>query len=106
MKFLAIIALSLSLLTSSTFAVSLTPPQVYAVKEDRSMASNVDASDTFNPIKALVAGTSIGLTIGGLLFVIVGCSSLGNNSQADKTLMTVGGVGMMGLGITGMVWSF
>ena len=106
MKFLAIIALSLSLLTSSTFAVSLTPPQVYAVKEDRSMASNVDASDTFNPIKALVAGTSIGLTIGGLLFVIVGCSSIGNNSQADKTLMTVGGVGMMGLGITGMVWSF
>ena len=106
MKFLAIIALSLSLLTSSTFAVSLTPPQIYAVKEDRSMASNVDASDTFNPIKALVAGTSIGLTIGGLLFVIVGCSSLGNNSQADKTLMTVGGVGMMGLGITGMVWSF
>ena len=106
MKFLAIIALSFSLLTSSSFAVSLTPPQVYAVKEDRSMASNVDASDTFNPIKALVAGTSIGLTIGGLLFVIVGCSSLGNNSQADKTLMTVGGVGMMGLGITGMVWSF
>jgi hypothetical protein len=106
MKFLAIIALSLSLLTSSTFAVSLTPPQVYAIKEDRSMASNVDASDTFNPLKALVAGTSIGLTIGGLLFVIVGCSSLGNNSQADKTLMTVGGVGMMGLGITGMVWSF
>ncbi len=106
MKFLAIIALSLSLLTSSTFAVSLTPPQVYAVKEDRSMASNVDASDTFNPLKALVAGTSIGLTIGGLLFVIVGCSSIGNNSQADKTLMTVGGVGMMGLGITGMVWSF
>ena len=106
MKFLATIALSLSLLTSSTFAVSLTPPQVYAIKEDRSMASNVDASDTFNPIKALVAGTSIGLTIGGLLFVIVGCSSLGNNSQADKTLMTVGGVGMMGLGITGMVWSF
>jgi hypothetical protein len=106
MKFLAIIALSLSLLTSSTFAVSFTPPQVYAIKEDRSMASNVDASDMFNPIKALVAGTSIGLTIGGLLFVIVGCSSLGNNSQADKTLMTVGGVGMMGLGITGMVWSF
>ena len=106
MKFLAIIALSLSLLTSSTFAVSLTPPQVYAIKEDRSMASNVDASDTFNPLKALVTGTSIGLTIGGLLFVIVGCSSLGNNSQADKTLMTVGGLGMMGLGITGMVWSF
>ena len=106
MKFLAIIALSLSLLTSSTFAVSLTPPQVYAIKEDRSMASNVDASDTFNPLKALVAGTSIGLTIGGLLFVIVGCSSIGNNSQADKTLMTVGGFGMMGLGITGMVWSF
>ena len=107
MKFLVAIILSISLLTAESFAtVSLHPPMVYAEKEDRSMASNVDASDTFNPLKALVAGTSIGLTIGGLLFVIVGCSSLGNNSQADKTLMTVGGLGMMGLGITGMVWSF
>ena len=80
MKFVTILVLSLSLLITSTFAVSLTPPQVYAVKEDRSMASNIDTSNTFSPLKALVAGTSIGLTIGGL--------------------------GMMGLGITGMVWSF
>jgi hypothetical protein len=80
MKFAAILVLSLSLLITSTFAVSLTPPQVYAVKEDRSMASNIDTSNTFSPLKALVAGTSIGLTIGRL--------------------------GMMGLRITGMVWSF
>lgn len=106
MKFLAILILSLSLLTTSTFAVSLTPPQVYAVKEDRSMASNVDTSNTFNPSKALVAGATIGLTIGGLLFAIIGCSSIGDNSPQDKALMTIGGLGMMGLGIAGMVWSF
>ena len=96
MKFLAILILSLSLLTTSTFAVSLTPPQVYAVKEDRSMASNVDTSNAFSPLNALVAGTSIGLTIGGLLFAIIGCS------PQDKALMAI----VMGLGIFGMVWTF
>ncbi len=106
MKFLAILILSLSLLTTSTFAVSLTPPQVYAVKEDRSMASNVDTSNAFSPLNALVAGTSIGLTVGGLAFALIGASSIGDNSPQDRALMAIGGLGLMGLGIFGMVWTF
>ena len=40
MKFVAVFFLSLSLLVSSSFAVSLTPPMVLKMQEDRSTAAS------------------------------------------------------------------
>lgn len=110
MKSLVVLILSLSLLTTSSFALSLTPPQVYAVKEDRSMASNVDTSKTSTSIKILITTLSAGITFSGLMFLLIGSTHLGNEdynqSDAKKTIGV--GVGMTVLGTFGIVgtWAF
>ena len=110
MKSLAIPILCLSLLTTNTFAVSLTPPQVYAGKEDRSMASNVETSKTSTSIKILITTLSAGIIFSGLMFLLIGSTQLGNEdyNQSDAKLMIGGGAGMSVLGTCGILgtWAF
>ena len=110
MKSLAIPILCFSLLTTNTFAVSLTPPQVYAVKEDRSMASNVDTSETSTSTKILITTLSAGITFSGLMFLLIGSTQLGNENynQSDAKRSVGVGAGMTVLGTFGIIgtWAF
>lgn len=110
MKSLAIPILCFSLLTTNTFAVSLTPPQVYAVKEDRSMASNVDTSETSTSTKILITTLSAGITFSGLMFLLIGSTQLGNENynQSDAKRSVGVGAGMTVLGTFGIIgtWTF
>lgn len=114
MKFLAAFVLSLSLLVSSSFAVSLTPPMVLAMEEDRSMeSSNFESNDAepdFNAIilQGLVGGTSIGIGIGGFGLTIVGFATKNNEQYNHKdSKIAIGvGIGMMVLGVVGIIWAF
>lgn len=110
MKSLAIPILCFSLLTTNTFAVSLTPPQVYAVKEDRSMASNVDTSETSTSTKILITTLSAGIIFSGLMFLLIGSTQLGNENynQSDAKRSIGVGAGMTVLGTCGIIgtWAF
>ena len=109
MKFLAAFILSLSLLVSSSFAVSLTPPLVLAMEEDRSMeSSNFESNDAepdFNAIvlQGLVGGLSIGVCLAG--FVLMTMSGAMAEPGDDKIALGAG-LGMMVLGGVGMYWAF
>lgn len=109
MKFLAAFVLSLSLLVSSSFAVSLTPPMVLAMEEDRSMeSSNFESNDAepdFNAIilQGLVGGISIGVCLAG--FVLMTMSGAMAEPGDDKIALGTG-IGMMALGGVGIYWAF
>ena len=65
MKFLSILILCFLLITNS-FAVSLNAPQVYAVKEERLMASNLDEPKKDYLSDGLAFILSLPLFIGGI----------------------------------------
>ena len=105
MKFLAIIVLSISLLTSGSFAISLTPPQVYAVKEEKNITSTVEDKEPTNPLIYAARFLSVYITLGGVFTTIAGsCFYSGGNDKAKITI--AGGIGMMVLGGLGIYWSF
>lgn len=105
MKFLAIIVLSISLLTSSSFAISLTPPQVYAIKEEKTITSTEDTKDLTSLYVYLARFFSVYITLGGVFTTIAGsCFYSGGN---DKSKITIaGGIGITILGGFGIYWSF
>ena len=109
MKFLAIIVLSISLLTSSSFAISLTPPQVYAVKEEKNITSTVEATEEdkepTNPLIYAARFLSVYITLGGVFTTIAGsCFYSGGNDKAKITIAA--GIGITVLGGFGIYWSF
>ncbi|WP_290760544.1 hypothetical protein [Fibrobacter sp. UBA4297] len=112
MKFLTAIILSLSLLVSSSFAVSLTPPLVLKMQEDRSMAaSDFTTEETpennSNPLKFVVGIYSIGFCFFGLLWAGFGFEMLYDEDYHGKTgAMIGGGLGMAALGGLGIWWAF
>ena len=112
MKFLAAFILSLSLLVSSSFAVSLTPPMVLKMQEDRSMAStdfdSNDAEPDFSPFRYLAGGFSIGIGLTGFVLTIIGCSTINNEdyNHTDSKIAIGAGIGMMVLGGVGVFWAF
>ena len=111
MKFLAVFILSLSLLATSSFAVSLTPPLVLKMQEDRSMAADFAAEDAaeqdFNPLKPIVGVYSVVLIIVGLAFAGIGFEDRHNEDYHDKAGgMIGGGLGMAALGGLGIWWAF
>ena len=112
MKFLAALILSLSLLATSSFAVSLTPPLVLKEHEDRSMAaSDFTTEETpehdFSVIKILVGVYSVGFVILGLAFTGIGLDKKHDEDYQDKAGTMIGsGLGMVGLGALGIYWAF
>ena len=112
MKFLAIIVLSISLLTSSSFAISLTPPQVYAVKEEKNIISTVEATEEdkepTNPLIYAARFLSVYITIGGVLVTSWVVGNLNNEDMRhdEDKIAIAGGIGMMVLGGLGIYWSF
>ena len=107
MKFLAAFVLSLSLLVSSSFAVSLTPPMVLKMQEDHTMAASEDINTNvdYTPVKILIGASLISLIASGLIFTIVGFSAI-KDEDFNSDIAIGGGVGMIGLGALGMYWAF
>ena len=112
MKFLAAFILSLSLLATSSFAVSLTPPMVLKMQEDRSMAStdfdSNDAEPDFSPFRYLAGGLSIGVGLSGFVLMIIGCTTINNEdyNRTESKIAIGAGIGMMVLGGVGLFWAF
>ena len=108
MKFLAIIMLSISLLTSSSFAISLTPPQIYAVNENKPITPSEDPKDLTSLYIFIARFFSVYITAGGA-FVTMWVMATSNNEDMhhkyDKISIAVG-IGMIVLGGFGIYWSF
>lgn len=105
MKFLAVFILSLSLLVSSSFAVSLTPPLVLKMQEDRSMATDIDTTAKKHPIRdILIVSIAVPLVFSGLLMTLIGSAQIGNvdYDQSDAKLGIGVGTGMAVLGAGGL----
>ena len=110
MKFLAAFILSLSLLVSSSFAVSLTPPMVLKMQEDRTMAaSDFTTEETpernSDPLKPVIGVISGMLFIFGISWAGVGLSKI-HDEDSKAGAMIGGGLGMAALGGLGIWWAF
>lgn len=110
MKFLAVFILSLSLLATSSFAVSLTPPLVLKEHEDRSMAaSDFTTEETpefdWGPIKFIVGVYSWCSLIFGIAWAGVGLSKI-HDEDSKAGAMIGGGLGIACLGALGIYWTF
>ena len=110
MKFLAVLILSLSLMATSSFAVSLTPPMVLKMQEDHTMAaSDFTTEETpefdWGPIKFLVGVYSWCSLIFGISWAGVGLSKI-HDEDSKAGAMIGGGLGMAALGGLGIWWAF
>ena len=105
MKFITTLILCIFLLAPSSFAISLTPPQVYAVKEEKTITSTEDTKDLTSLYVYLARFFSVYITLGGVFTTIAGsCFYSGGN---DKSKITIaGGIGITILGGFGIYWSF
>ena len=110
MKCLAVFILSISLLATSPFAVSLNAPLVLKMQEDRSMAADFAAEDAaeqdFNPLKPIVGVYSVGLMIIGAVIIGLGFEWLYDEDNRNAGAMIGGGAGVMFLGGIGVYWAF
>ena len=110
MKFLAIIVLSISLLTSSSFAISLTPPQVYAVKEEKDISKQKEAEETCKIPQYMARFFGITLVLTGFMLADLSVVNLSDkelsSSNGDPRMGLAGGIGMMALGGFVIYWSF
>lgn len=107
MKILAVFILSLSLLVSSSFAVSLTPPLVLKMQEDQSMATNIDTTAKKHPIRdILIVSIAVPLVFSGLLITLISAVQIGNDSynQNDAKIGIGAGAGMTALGAGGLIF--
>ncbi len=105
MKFFAVLILSLSLLATSSFAVSLTPPLVLKMQEGQSMATDIDTTAKKHPIRdILIVSIAVPLVFGGLLMTLIGSAQIGNvdYNQSDAKLSIGVGTGMAVLGAGGL----
>ena len=98
MKFLAILILSLSLLMTNSFAVSLNTPQVYAIKEDQSILSYVEENKKDYLGDGLAFILSLPLFIGGIGLLAAAGAGVGN-STGDSVGLVLGGVGLITLAV-------
>lgn len=97
MKFLSILILCFLLITNS-FAVSLNAPQVYAVKEERLMASNLDEPKKDYLSDGLAFILSLPLFIGGIGLLAAAGAGVGNSTSSSVGLV-LGGVGLITLAV-------
>lgn len=111
MKFLAIIVLSISLLASSSFAISLTPPQIYAVKENKPIDKPKEVEETCKIPQYMARFFGISFVLAGLVvteFSAMNLSDkeLSSSNRGEAQMGLVAGIGMMVLGGFGIYWSF
>ena len=112
MKFLAAFILSLSLLVSSSFAVSLTPPLVLKMQEDRTVSASdfaaEEAKTDFSPFRYFVGELSPCIGFIGILLTITGCTRINYEeyNRTDCKIAIGAGIGMMVLGGLGLYWAF
>ncbi len=105
MKFITTLILCIFLLAPSSFAISLTPPQVYAIKEEKTITSTEDTKDLTNLYVYLARFFSVSITLGGVFTTIAGSCFYGGGN--DKSKITIaGGIGITILGGFGIYWSF
>ncbi len=97
MKFLSILILCFLMITNS-FAVSLNAPQVYAVKEERLMASNLDEPKKDYLSDGLAFILSLPLFIGGIGLLAAAGAGVGN-STGESVGLVLGGVGFITLAV-------
>ena len=97
MKFLSILILCFLLITNS-FAVSLNAPQVYAVKEERLMASNLDEPKKDYLSDGLAFILSLPLFMGGIGLLAAAGAGVGN-STGESVGLVLGGVGFITLAV-------
>ena len=110
MKFLAVFILSLSLMVTSSFAVSLNAPLVLKMQEDRSMAaSDFTTEETpehdWGPIKFFVGVYSYCFLIFGIAWAGLGLSNI-HDEDINTGAMIGEGLGMAALGGLGIWWAF
>lgn len=110
MKFLAIIVLSISLLASSSFAISLTPPLVYAVNENKPIDKPKEVEETCKIPQYMGRFFSITLMLTGFLLADLSVMNLSDkelsSSNGNPRMGLAAGIGMMVLGGFGIYWSF
>jgi hypothetical protein len=110
MKFLAVLILSLSLMATSSFAVSLNAPLVLKMQEDRSMAaSDFTIEETpehdWGPIKFFVGVYSYCFLIFGIAWAGLGLSNI-HDEDINTGAMIGSGLGIAALGGLGIWWAF
>ena len=105
MKFLAIIVLSISLLASSSFAISLTPPQIYAVNENKPITPSEDPKDLTSLYIFIARFFSVYITAGGVVTTIA-ASCLYSAGSKKSNISIAAGIGITILGGFGIYWSF
>jgi hypothetical protein len=110
MKFLAAFILSISLMATSSFAVSLNAPLVLKMQEDRTMAaSDFTTEETpehdWGPVKFLVGVYSWCFLIFGISWTGIGLSKI-HDEDFNAGAMIGGGLGMAALGGLGIYWAF
>ena len=83
---------------TNSFAVSLNTPQVYAVKEERLMASNLDEPKKDYLSDGLAFILSLPLFIGGIGLLAAAGAGVGN-STGESVGLVLGGVGLITLAV-------
>ena len=112
MKFLAVFILSLTLMVTSSFAVSLNAPLVLKMQEDRSMAASdfttEEAKTDSSPFRYFVGNLSPCIGFIGILLTITGCTRINYEeyNRTDSKIAIGAGIGMMVLGGLGLYWAF
>jgi hypothetical protein len=112
MKFLAAFILSLSLMATSSFAVSLTPPMVLKMQEDRTVTSadfeTEERADNSAVLPFIGRAALITLATSGFLMMAIGGAQYGNEDYSKtKAGICIGaGGGMFLLGVLGFALTF
>ena len=111
MKFLAVFLLTLSLVTTSSFAVSLNSPLVLSMQEyegtmtssdfDYNERSEADLS-VFKPVVGVISAM---LVIFGFSWGVMGAVELKDGGDKGGAMLG-GGLGITALGALGMYWAF
>ena len=111
MKFLAVFLLTLSLVTTSSFAVSLNSPLVLSMQEYEGTMTSSDfdynerSEADLSVFKPAVGVISYFVVVFGFVWSVLGAKELkdgGDNGGA----MLGGGLGITALGALGMYWAF
>ena len=111
MKFLAVFLLTLSLVATSSFAVSLNPPLVLSMQEyEGTMTSddfdyNERSEADFSFFKPFVGVISFMLVIFGFSWGVLGAKELKDGGDGGGAMLGEG-LGITALGGLGLYWAF
>jgi hypothetical protein len=111
MKFITTLILCIFLLAPSSFAISLTPPQIYAVKESRTIENTDDIEETFKMPQYMARVSGVALALVGFILTENGVlnltdKELSSSNGGEAKMGLIAGIGMMILGGFCIYWSF